>query len=154
MTKGTNRSLPHPAVLPQPSGHRPTTDRERFDDGSGQHGRCQIVSIKGSRRSARHTDRGRGQALVEFALVVPLFLLLVAGMIDFGMGLSSSITVTNAAREGARLGIINPNAIRHREPGPLDRPGPRPDQGHRHQLVQPAGRLDAVDLHPRHLAVG
>ncbi len=68
------------------------------------------MSIKGSRRSARHSDRGRGQALVEFALVVPLFLLLVAGMIDFGMGLSSSITVTNAAREGARLGIINPNA--------------------------------------------
>jgi Flp pilus assembly protein TadG len=68
------------------------------------------VSIKGSRRSARHSDRGRGQALVEFALVVPLFLLLVAGMVDFGMGLASSIAVTNAAREGARLGIITPNA--------------------------------------------
>ncbi len=68
------------------------------------------MSIKGSRRSVHHPDRGRGQALVEFALVVPLFLLLVAGMIDFGMGLSSSITVTNAAREGARLGIITPNA--------------------------------------------
>jgi Flp pilus assembly protein TadG len=68
------------------------------------------VSIQGPRRSNRRSDRRRGQALVEFALVVPLFLLLVAGMIDFGMGLASSISVTNAAREGARLGIITPNS--------------------------------------------
>jgi Flp pilus assembly protein TadG len=58
--------------------------------------------------SRRRSDRGRGQALVEFALVIPLFLLLVAGMIDFGLGLNTSITVTNAAREGARLGAVNP----------------------------------------------
>jgi Flp pilus assembly protein TadG len=56
--------------------------------------------------SRRRSDRGRGQSLVEFALVVPLFLLLVAGMIDFGLGLNASITVTNAAREGARLGVV------------------------------------------------
>jgi Flp pilus assembly protein TadG len=51
--------------------------------------------------------RGRGQALVEFALVVPLFLLLLAGMIDFGLGLNASISVSNAAREGARLGAVD-----------------------------------------------
>ncbi len=50
----------------------------------------------------------RGQSLVEFTLVVPLFLLLVAGMVDFGMGLYSNITVMNAAREGARYSVTAP----------------------------------------------
>ncbi len=59
-------------------------------------------------RRRRTGARHRGQALVEFAIVVPLFLLLLAGMIDFGLGLNASITVTNAAREGARLGVIKP----------------------------------------------
>ena len=52
--------------------------------------------------------RDTGQSVVEFALVVPVFLLLLAGMIDFGLGLYSDITVTNAAREGARLGVAMP----------------------------------------------
>jgi Flp pilus assembly protein TadG len=56
----------------------------------------------------RPAEGGRGQSLVEFALVLPLFLLLVAGVIDFGLGLNASITVTNAAREGARLGVVKP----------------------------------------------
>jgi Flp pilus assembly protein TadG len=55
--------------------------------------------------SRRHSARGRGQALVEFALVFPLFILLLAGMIDFGMGLSQYMTIINAARESARLGV-------------------------------------------------
>jgi len=50
----------------------------------------------------------RGQALVEFALVLPVFFLLVAGMFDFGLGIYSDLTLVNAAREGARLGIIDP----------------------------------------------
>ena len=37
----------------------------------------------------------RGQSLVEFALVFPLFILLLAGMIDFGLGLYSYMTINN-----------------------------------------------------------
>jgi Flp pilus assembly protein TadG len=48
----------------------------------------------------------RGQSLVEFALIVPLFLLLMFAIVDFGMGFYSWITVTNAAREGARIGAV------------------------------------------------
>jgi len=44
--------------------------------------------------------------MVEFALIIPIFLLLVFAIVDFGMGLYSWITVTNAAREGARLGTV------------------------------------------------
>ena len=42
--------------------------------------------------------------MVEFALVFPLFILLLAGMVDFGIGLYSYMTLVNATREGARLG--------------------------------------------------
>jgi Flp pilus assembly protein TadG len=47
-----------------------------------------------------------GQAVAEFALIVPIFLLLVFAIVDFGMGFHAWITVTNAAREGARLGAV------------------------------------------------
>lgn len=58
-------------------------------------------------RLIRKKEKGeRGQSLVEFALIVPLFLLLVFAIVDFGMGFYSWITVTNAAREGARIGVV------------------------------------------------
>lgn len=57
----------------------------------------------------RAKKRGeRGQALAEFALLVPIFLILLFAIVDFGMGFYSWITVTNSAREGARLGAVHP----------------------------------------------
>jgi len=48
----------------------------------------------------------RGQSLVEFALVLmPLFIILL-GIIQFGFVFNSYVTITNAAREGARTGTI------------------------------------------------
>ena len=49
----------------------------------------------------------RGQALVEFALVVPLFLLMLVGIFDLGRAVFTYNTLTNAAREGARMAIVN-----------------------------------------------
>jgi len=43
---------------------------------------------------------------VEFAFVVPIFLVLVLGIVDFSWALRSWITVTNSAREGARAGAV------------------------------------------------
>lgn len=53
--------------------------------------------------------RRRGQALVEFALVFPIFMLVLAGILDFGFMLYSRMSVINAAREGARASIMVPN---------------------------------------------
>lgn len=47
--------------------------------------------------------RRRGQAIVEFAVVLPVFLLLILGVIDFGMVAHQSQSLGHAAREGARL---------------------------------------------------
>jgi Flp pilus assembly protein TadG len=63
-----------------------------------------VTNVRG-RRGRRH--RTRGQSLVEFALVFPIFIMLLAGMIDFGLGLYSYMTIINAAREGGRLGATN-----------------------------------------------
>jgi hypothetical protein len=49
---------------------------------------------------------GSGQALVEFAMVTPIFLLIFAGMADFAMLFKSYQTAVNAAREGARIAVL------------------------------------------------
>jgi Flp pilus assembly protein TadG len=49
-----------------------------------------------------HRRRERGQAMLEFALVVPMFLLLMLGLIDFSRLLFTYISVANGAREMAR----------------------------------------------------
>ncbi len=48
----------------------------------------------------------RGASMVEFALILPLLLLLVFGIIEFGLLLYNKAIVTNASREGARAGIV------------------------------------------------
>ena len=48
----------------------------------------------------------RGAALVEFALVAPLLLVVIAGIVDFGFLFQRYEVLTNAAREGARLGSL------------------------------------------------
>ena len=54
------------------------------------------------------TRRGdRGQGMLEFALVIPLFLLIVIALFDLGRAVFAYNTLTNAAREGARIAIVN-----------------------------------------------
>lgn len=53
--------------------------------------------------------RERGQTLVEFALVIPLVLLLFMGVFDFGRAFFAYNNVSNAAREGSRTAIVNQN---------------------------------------------
>ncbi len=51
--------------------------------------------------------RDRGQSLVEFALIAPIFFLLLIGLFDAGYAIYASNTVANAARSAARLAIVN-----------------------------------------------
>src|SRR5450756_377243 len=51
--------------------------------------------------------RGTGQALVEFALVLPLFLFLVFGMVDLGRGIWAMDNASHAASEAARFAIVH-----------------------------------------------
>lgn len=55
------------------------------------------------RRAARHGRSSRGQTLAEFALVIPLVLLIFFGLLDAGRAVFVNNTTAQAAREGARL---------------------------------------------------
>jgi Flp pilus assembly protein TadG len=53
--------------------------------------------------------RSRGQGLVEFAMVIPLIILLVFAIIDLGRGIFVYNTLAQAARQAARTAIVNQN---------------------------------------------
>lgn len=55
----------------------------------------------------RSNHHRRGVSAVEFALVTPLFLALVLGIVEFGRAMMVGQLVTNAAREGARMAILS-----------------------------------------------
>jgi Flp pilus assembly protein TadG len=60
-------------------------------------------------RTRTRTGSRRGQTLVEFALVLPIFILLLVGIFDFGRAIYAYNTISNAAREGVRVGIVDQN---------------------------------------------
>jgi Flp pilus assembly protein TadG len=47
-----------------------------------------------------------GASAVEFALLLPVLMLILFGIIEFGLALYQQAILTNASREGARLGIV------------------------------------------------
>ena len=53
---------------------------------------------------ATRNKRSRGQGLVEFAMLVPVFLLILLGMLEFGFAFNHNMTLEYATREGARAG--------------------------------------------------
>ena len=74
------------------------------------------------RHRSRIREKDRGAAAVEFALVLPLLLMLVFGLIDFGRAFNEQIVLSQAAREGARvaaLGGTNPVGRTQAAAGPL-----------------------------------
>lgn len=48
-----------------------------------------------------------GQAMVEFALILPIFLLILCGIIDFGWLFYNQLSLNNACREGARYAVVH-----------------------------------------------
>jgi uncharacterized protein (UPF0333 family) len=54
--------------------------------------------------SRRRSDRGRGQTLVEFALLIPLFLILLMGVIEFAFMFNATLTINFASRNASLIG--------------------------------------------------
>lgn len=89
------------------------------------------------------SNRGneRGAAAVELALVVPLLLLLLLGIMEFGRAYNAQITLTQAAREGVRVMAIEDDA-----------PGARASVIHAAVLLDPA--FMTIDIKSRDIDDG
>ena len=72
-----------------------------------------------------------GQTLVEFSLVLPFMLLMLFALVDFGRGFYSWLVVTNAVREGARVGAVQGTTDQIKQ-----------------KVVETASGLDATRLDP------
>jgi Flp pilus assembly protein TadG len=59
------------------------------------------------RRQSQRSLSSRAQALVEFAIVAPIFFLILFGVIDFGRYVYYTQILNNAAREGTRYAIVH-----------------------------------------------
>jgi len=74
-----------------------------------------VSPSQGARRRLRLRwrilHRERGQGLTEFALILPVLLLLVLGIVEFGYVFTVYSGLFNAAREGARYGIVHPTDV-------------------------------------------
>lgn len=56
------------------------------------------------------TRKSPGQSLVEFALILPLFLVLIMGLFDIGRAVLYYAVINTAVREGTRYAIVQPNS--------------------------------------------
>src|SRR3989304_992559 len=65
------------------------------------------------------TKQENGQRLGEFALLLPIFLLILVGIAEFGRGWMTKNILTGAAREGARVAVVQLNPDDSRDEGIL-----------------------------------
>lgn len=52
------------------------------------------------------SNKQEGASLVEFSLLAPLFVVLLFGLVEFGLAIYNKGVVTNASREGTRFGVV------------------------------------------------
>lgn len=109
----------------------------------------------------RHRQARRGQTLVEFALILPIFLLMLFGLVDVGRIVYANSTLSQAAREGARLASVEaywvgrsgtPAGVGCGNPGgpvcPADLTALRADvRTAANQMMTPIGQISNANLH-------
>lgn len=102
-------------------------------------------------------DRSRGQSMVELALVLPLFLLMLFGLVDMGRLVYASTTMSQAAREAARVASVEAYWIGSTDPS-CNQPGgptcPANEAAMRanvaaaaNGMMEPFGAISAANVH-------
>lgn len=62
-------------------------------------------------RDLAHKGKERGAVAVEFAIIAPILVLLLMGIIEYGRAYNAQVSLTNAAREGVRVMAVNNNLV-------------------------------------------
>ncbi len=78
-----------------------------FKARSADRGSMVPMMRKSASGAVRRRDRESGQALVEFALILPLFLMIVVGIIQFALALNFWLDMQRIANQGARWAVVN-----------------------------------------------
>jgi hypothetical protein len=102
-------------------------------------------------------DRARGQSMVELALVLPIFLLMLFGLVDMGRLVYASTTMSQAAREAARVASVEAYWIGSTDPS-CNQPGgptcPANEAALRanvaaaaNGMMEPFGAISAANVH-------
>jgi Flp pilus assembly protein TadG len=68
-----------------------------------------LIRSRGRRDTSR--ARGRGQALVEFALVVPIFMIIIGGIIQFGVIFWGQNSLNQVVRDAGRYAVTEPDCV-------------------------------------------
>lgn len=84
--------------------------------------RCRVPSQRTSRRR-NFRRNSSGQSLVEFALVLPMLLLLFFGIFEFGRFYFTKLTLQHAVREATRFAVTGNVLIDPQSGDPMDRSG-------------------------------
>jgi Flp pilus assembly protein TadG len=80
-----------------------------------------------------------GQALVEFAVILPLLFFMMVIIIDFGRALYVQTALQNGSREGARFGTVHPTWVTSAD-------HPNPDNISYRTSTEPGTTVNAVDI--------
>ncbi|MFY9580119.1 MAG: TadE family protein, partial [Gaiellaceae bacterium] len=60
--------------------------------------------------AAQNSNREQGQTMTEFAIVLPILVVLPFGIVQFGIAFNNYVTITDAARAGARVAAVSCNS--------------------------------------------
>jgi hypothetical protein len=90
----------------------------RFRARSADKGSMVSIVRPNASSEVRRRERESGQALVEFALIVPLFLMIVVGVIQFGVALNFWLDMQRLANQGARSAAVNCGPVALSQCGP------------------------------------
>ena len=66
--------------------------------------------VNDKKKISKRLSRSSGQSTVELAVVLPLLLVLILGLAEFGLAFRAHLVTVNAAREGARIGALGANS--------------------------------------------
>jgi Flp pilus assembly protein TadG len=101
--KGTTAHLYFARLIPTERAYNDTAEVFR----PGQEWPGEAIGMVGWFNRRLRRDREDGAVLVEFALVLPIFIVIVFGIMEAGWAFAQQVEVRNAAREGARLAVVD-----------------------------------------------
>jgi Flp pilus assembly protein TadG len=110
-----------------------TLDADTVRPGVAPAGGPPAVPVDSTSKRVSYGRSEEGQTLVEFALVAPVLLLILFGIVQFGIAFKNSIVVTDSVRAGARKAAVSRSAS-------------DPTGAARQAVVSAAGDLDAAKL--------